>query len=263
MAATDNSNLLAVERQRIIRELLQREGAVRSVQLQELLNVSLMTVRADLRELEKAGECKLVWGGAVSITPPVEARDSLEQRRRFNSEAKARIGAQAAEFIEPGQTIIVDSGSTALELVNHIPPALNSLRIITPSLKIASATARYPQFEVIVPGGTVRSLTLSLVGPQTTIGLEFVNADLTFLSASAFSLQHGITTSDAQDAYVKKAMIRQGQRVILLADSSKFGRANPMNIGALDDIDLLITDDALPDEAAEAIAARGVEVIRV
>lgn len=262
MAATDNSNLLAVERQRIIRELLQREGAVRSVQLQELLNVSLMTVRADLRELEKAGECKLVWGGAVSSAPLPEPRDRLEQRSRFNSEAKARIGLQAAEFIEPGQTIIVDSGSTTLELINHIPPTLDSLRIFTPSLNIAIATARCPQFEVIVPGGTLRNLTLSLVGPQTIDGLELVNADLTFLSASAFSLDHGITTSDAQDVYVKKAMIRQGQRVILLADSSKFGRVNPMNIGALSDIDLLITDDALADGDAKAIRAQGVEVIR-
>ncbi len=262
MAATDNSNLLAVERQRIIRELLQREGAVRSVQLQELLNVSLMTVRADLRELEKAGECKLVWGGAVSVTPLAETRANLEYRSRFNSEAKARIGAQAAEFIEPGQTIIVDAGSTTLELINHIPPTLDSLRIITPSLNIAIATTRCPQFEVIVPGGTIRSLTLSLVGPQTIDGLELVNADLTFLSASAFSLEHGITTSDAQEVYVKQAMIRQGQRVILLADSTKFGRVNPMNIGALDAIDLLITDDALADDAAKAITARGVEVIR-
>ncbi len=263
MTATDNSNLLAVERQRIIRELLQREGAVRSVQLQELLNVSLMTIRADLRELEKAGECKLVWGGAVGVTPPAEARAGLEQRSRFNSEAKARIGAQAAEFIEPGQTIIVDSGSTTLELINQIPPTLNSLRIITPSLNIAVATTRCPQFEVIVPGGTIRNLTLSLVGPQTIDGLELINADLTFLSASAFSLDHGITTSDAQEMYVKKAMIRQGQRVILLADSSKFGRVNPMNIGALGDIDLLITDDALNDDDAQAIRAQGVEVIRV
>ncbi len=116
---------------------------------------------------------------------------------------------------------------------------------------------------MIVPGGTIRSLTLSLVGPQTINGLELVNADLTFLSASAFSLQHGITTSDAQDVYVKKAMIQQGQRVILLADSSKFGRVNPMNVGALDEIDLLITDDALDDGAVDAITALGVEVIRV
>ncbi len=263
MTTVDNSNLLAVERRRIVRELLQREGAVRSIQLQELLNVSLMTVRADLRELEKAGECKLVWGGAVSVTPLSEARDGMVQRSRFNSEAKARIGAKAAEFVEAGQTIIVDAGTTALELIHHIPTTLDSLRIVTPSLNIAVATTRCPQFEVIVPGGTIRPLTLSLVGPQTIIDLELINADLTFLSASAFSLEHGVTTSDAQDVYVKKAMIRQGQRVILLADSSKFGRVNPMNVGALGDIDLLISDENLSDTVTDAITALGVEVIRV
>lgn len=259
----DNSNLLPIERQRIIRDLLQREGAVRSAQLQELLDVSLMTIRADLRELEKAGDCILVWGGAVSLAPVAEQRGGMEQRSRFNSEEKVRIGEKAASLVEPGQTIFVDAGTTTVELVHHLPPTLDSLRIVTPALHIAIAAARFPQVEVVVPGGSMRNLTRSLVGPQTVKGLELYNADYTFLSASAFSDTKGITTSDTQDVHVKKTMIQQGERVILMADSSKFRRVNPVNVAPLGDIDALITDTGLDDSAADTISALGVEVFRV
>lgn len=263
MSESIESNLLAVERQRIIREILQRDGVVRSTELHELLNVSMVTVRSDLRELEKLGECKLIWGGAVSASPAIQAETQLTQRSRHNSEEKKRIGARAAELVEPGQTIIVDAGTTTVELIHHLPPSLDYLRVITPALNVASAAAHYPQFELVMPGGVLRNLTRSLIGSEAAQGIEKYNADWTFLSSSSFALNTGITVSNIHEVQVKRAMVRQGQRVVLLADSSKFGRNAAMNVVDLSAIGLIITDTRMSDSAVTLIQNLGVEVWRV
>jgi len=152
---TNTTPPLAAERQQIILEILEQESAVRTSDLCELLKVSVVTVRSDLRDIEKAGLCQVVWGGAVAKTPPTES-PKLEQRSKINSESKQRIGAAAAELIEVGQTIILDAGSTTVEIVNHLPRELDYLRVITPALNVAMATIQYPYIELVMPGGVLR-----------------------------------------------------------------------------------------------------------
>lgn len=260
---TSGNALLAVERQRNISKILEREGVVRTAELCELLGVSAVTVRSDLRDLESAGVCELIWGGAVSRTPPTEAETQVEQRSTLNQSAKQRIGAKAASLVQSGQTIILDAGTTTVELIHHLPPDLDYLRVITPALNVAIATATYPYIELIMPGGVLRNLTHSLIGPQTLQSLQMFNADLAFIASGGFSLDHGVTTSNIMEVEVKRAIVRQAASVILLADSSKFGQVLSLNVTPLSGLDTIISDSLLSDADAAAIESQGVEVMRV
>ncbi len=254
---------LAVERQRIILDMLRREGVVRNAELKELLNVSVVTIRSDLRELEKAGECKIIWGGAVSSRPAVEVEALLTERSHLHVDEKQRIGERACDFIQTGQTIFLDAGSTTVEVVRHLPQNLEYLRIVTPALNIAVAATQNPDIELVMPGGVLRNLTRSLIGPQTARTLEMFNADWLFLATGGFSVQAGVTTGNLMEVEVKRTMVRRASQLCLLADSSKYGRISSLTVTPLDQIDILITDTGLSDEHAHAIEACGVEVIRV
>lgn len=260
--ANDNA-LLAVERQQRILEILQREGAVRTAELTELLNVSSVTIRSDLRELEKNGDCEIIWGGAVSKVPPSDAETLLNQRTQLHREAKQRIGKKATSFIELGQTIFVDAGTTTVEIINHLPDHLDYLRVVTPALNVAVAATYHPYIELVMPGGVLRNLTRSLVGVQTIRSLEMFNADIVFIASGGFDLQHGITTGNILEVEVKRTMVKNSKKVILTADGSKFGRALSLNVAPITDIDVLITDEQLSEKDAQALQALGVEVLRV
>jgi DeoR/GlpR family transcriptional regulator of sugar metabolism len=222
-----------------------------------------VTIRADLKELEKSGECEIIWGGAVSARPSTERESLLEERSQIHADEKRRIGARAVDFIQTGQTIFVDAGSTTVEMVRHLPKDLEYLRIITPALNVAVAATHYPDIELVMPGGVLRNLTRSLVGPQTARAMDMFNASWLFLATGGFSVDAGVTTGNILEVEVKKSMARRAERCCVLADSSKFGRAMSLVVLPLEQIDLLITDAGLSDEHAQAIEARGVEVIRV
>ncbi|MEL7236103.1 MAG: DeoR/GlpR family DNA-binding transcription regulator, partial [Chloroflexota bacterium] len=217
---SDDSAPLAIERQRIILDILRREGVVRNAELREMLNVSLVTIRSDLRELEKLGECEVIWGGAVSTQPPREEESLLAERSQLHQAEKQRIGARAVEFIEPGQTIFLDAGSTTVEVARQLPAHIEYLRVMTPALNVAAAVAYHPNAELVMPGGILRNLTRSLVGPQTLRGIEQFNADIVFLASGGYSVSHGITTSNILELDVKRTMVKYAKMRVLVADSS-------------------------------------------
>ncbi len=258
------SGLLAVERQRIILEILEREGVVRNNELKDLLSVSTATIRSDLRELEKAGVCEIVWGGAVSKRFPVGDYGSrLQERSKLHPEAKRRIGARAAQLVEVGQTIIVDAGTTTVELVHHLSRDLEYLRIVTPALNVAAAAAQFPNVELFMTGGVLRHLTRSLIGPQVLRALELFNADWVFLASGGFSIEHGVTTSNMLEVEVKRTMVQRAARVALMADSSKFGQVRSLTVIPMSEVNVLITDTNLGDKETAALEELGVQVLRV
>ena len=264
MAMQEEGTFLAVERQQIIREILEREGVVRNAELKQILQVSTVTIRADLRELESVGLCEVIWGGAVYKQPVIEAEPLLLTRRsKLNQDEKRRIGARAAQLIESGQTLIVDAGSTTVELVRQLPRDLDYLRIVTPALNIAAEAMLFPQVELVMTGGVLRNLTYSLIGPQVIHSLEMFNADWAFLASGGFTPDQGVTTSNVLEAELKKTIIARAQRVALLADHTKFGNALSLTVARLDEIDVLITDTGMSKENVLQIRSAGVEVILV
>lgn len=261
---SEDSNLLAVERQRLIRDILEREGVVRNTELKQLLQVSTVTIRSDLRELESAGICQIIWGGAVYIKPIVNQEiPHIAVRSHINPAAKQRIGARAAQMIEVGQTIIVDAGTTTVEMIRQLSRELDYLRIVTPALNVADAATQFPQVELVMTGGILRNLTHSLIGPQVMRSLEMFNADWAFIASGGYSPEHGITTGNMLEVEVKRTMIQRANRVALLADSSKCGTVMSLNVAPMQEIDILITDTELSDSHVEAFTRMGVEVLRV
>ena len=258
----DQKPRLAVERQRMILDILDRQGVIRNTDLQRLLNVSLVTIRADLRELQNQGALEIVHGGAVARRPD-DNELLLDERTRQNTDKKRRIGARAARMVKSEQTIIVDAGSTTIELVNCLPPDLDELKIVTHGLNIAVAAARLPYVEVVVPGGIVRPLTLAIVGPQVLSFLEMINADCVFLATNGFSPEYGITTANMLEVEVKRKIVQRAEQVVLLADSSKFGKRQSLTVLPMDRIHMVITDSDLSDANTQRLEALGIKVIRV
>jgi len=254
---------LAAERKRIIREILGREGVVRSAELKELLHASIVTIRSDLQELERAGVCELVWGGAVSKRPSPEREAFLTERSKIHADIKQRIGKRAAQLVRSGQTIVIDAGSTTIELVDHLPRNLEYLQVVTPALNVAAAAAQFPNVELIMPGGVLRNLTLSLVGPSVIRALEMVNADIAFLASGGFSIEYGVTTSNLLDVEVKRAIAHCGAKIVLMADSTKFGVVRSLTVVPMNAVDILITDDRLDAQDAQALEKLNIEVQRV
>ncbi len=260
----EENPLLAIERQRLIQQMLEREGVVRTAELKQILQVSSVTIRADLRELEGAGICQMIWGGAVYIKPIVNHDPaSIAERSNLNLEAKRRIGMRAAQLLEVGQTVIMDAGTTTIEMIRSLSHDLDYLRIVTPALNIAAAATQFPQVELVVTGGILRNLTHSLIGPQAIQSLNTFNADWAFIASGGYSPEHGVTTGNILEVEVKQTMIKRAARVVLLADSSKCGAMLSLNVAPMSDIDMLITDANLSEIYVEAFTQQGVEVVRV
>jgi DeoR/GlpR family transcriptional regulator of sugar metabolism len=244
--------------------MLEREGVVRTAELKQILQVSTVTIRADLRELESAGICQMIWGGAVYIKPIVNPDPaSIAERSNLNLEAKRRIGMRAAQLLEVGQTIILDAGTTTIEMIRSLSHELDYLRVVTPALNVAAAATQFPQVELVVTGGILRNLTHSLIGPQVIQSLNTFNADWAFIASGGYSPERGVTTGNILEVEVKQTIIRRATRVVLLADSSKCGTVLSLNVAPMSDVNMLISDTDLSDAYVDAFTQQGVEVIRV
>lgn len=246
-------------RHREILESLRQHGQVSANGLADQLGVTHETVRKDLVYLQEQGLLRRVHGGAV----PVEsvAYEPFVGLRTAHSEEKRRIALAARRFIPETGAVLVDSGSTTGALADVFPRSPNVLAI-TNSLPIALSMLGKAG-TVATLGGRVRPETQATVDEWALRHLGSIRADVAFLGANAFSIEHGLATPDQSEAAVKAGFLRSARLRVLLADHSKSGRESVFNYAALDDIDVLVTDDGLAQRAAEELEeACGVAVIR-
>lgn len=223
-----------------IRESIKNSGSVLVNELASELSVSEMTIRRDLSELENEGFLKRTHGGAVrevsrSYEPP------FTQRKSINFEAKEAIGKKAATYVDEGDTIAVDSGTTALEFARHLQTFRN-LTIVTPSLHIAAMFLSNPGVETILAGGVVRKTEGSLVGEITRKTFENLYFDKFFMSTAALSTEAGFTEYILEDAEIKKLIISHSKQTIALMAAGKLGRTAFSQVCGLKEIGILITD---------------------
>jgi DeoR family fructose operon transcriptional repressor len=247
----------AFERKRRIMELLDRKESVEVVELTKLFSISKVTARNDLDDLEAKGLLVRTHGGAV----PAEKRDFVRlvsNTLNENSDRKRRICEAAARMVEPGQNIIIDSGSTTV----HLAPLLaeRPITVITNSVLIVQDLMGAEQVQLIVAGGLLRRPSMALMGVHARHSFEEVRADLLFLGASGVTVDQGITCNNIIEADTKKAMIRSVTKVCLLVDSTKFGKVSLAKICDWDSIDIIITD-AIDAETRSRLEAHGVQVL--
>ncbi|MDM4767669.1 DeoR family transcriptional regulator [Pelomonas sp. SE-A7] len=247
------------QRREQILDLLVTQGSVQVSDLVPKLGVSAVTIRTDLSALENQGLVTRSYGGATLVrTPPPE--QSIRQKDTLNTGLKEHIGAAAARLVEPGDNIIIDSGTTTLHMARHLQ-GLDRVTVMTNGLNIAWELADTPGVELMLTGGLLRKQSLSVQGAQAEACLNVYNFDKLFLGVDGFDLQFGVTTHHEAEASLNHRMVERAKKVIVLTDASKFGRVSLHRIVLLDRVHAVITDAGISPEYREGLQRLGIEVI--
>lgn len=247
--------MLAAQRRQLILQAVRTGSAAGVVELAQQFEVSEMTVRRDLAALAGEGKLTRVHGGAVRQRgePPFAeiAVERLEQKRR--------IGAAAAALVQDGQTIMIDIGTTTLELARHLRE--RRLTVITSNLAVLEELLPCEEIELVSLGGVVRRNYRSLVGVLAEDALRQLSADLSFIGASGITNDLSVMDTTMVEVPIKRGMIAGGERVVLLADAQKFAMGGVVRICGADELDAVVTDAFPHEPQLERLQQAGVEVI--
>lgn len=246
------------ERQSLILDLLMQQDSLLVTDLSEQLNVSSVTIRKDLTELEKKKKLYRNHGKAILIDPYSENKNVSEKERLYVEE-KRLIGAAAAQLITPRDSILIASGTTVHALARNIHTS-DKLTVITASLEVARILANDHNIDIIELGGILRHSSLSVVGKYAESALSDFSCSKLFIGVDGIALDFGITTTDMMEASLNRVMIQTAQKTIVLADSSKFGRHGFSKIVDTKDVDHIITDSHISPSTAHAIEEMGIEL---
>ncbi|EPF7464554.1 DeoR/GlpR transcriptional regulator [Serratia marcescens] len=247
------------KRRELIIDQLCREGSVRVEQLSQQFSVSSVTIRSDLRQLEKNGCAVRAYGGAM-LNKQFAFDRPLQDKGRINRDVKHAIACAAAALIEDGDAVILDSGSTTSQMAPQLT-GKKDLVVMTNALNIAFELANNEQIDLMVVGGSVRRKAWSLYGPAAEQQLRQYRFDKLFLGVDGFDLAGGITTPDPGEAQLNRVMCEVAREVIAIADASKFGRTSFCMIREIGQIHRLVTDSRIPEHYLQALHHLGIDVI--
>jgi DeoR/GlpR family transcriptional regulator of sugar metabolism len=265
--------MLAEERRSRIQDLLTLKSTVTISELAEAYGTSEMTIRRDLDELEARGVCQRIHGGAMSLRI-LEYRNNINYpdfslREQVQVGEKIAIGRAAAALVSPGDTIVVDSGTTAAYMAHALRSHPGSLTVISNSLRVLEQLYDITRILLISPGGTlsVESVgpggDLSFVGPVTVAALRSFRPNKAFITASGITQADGISNLSLFQAEIKRTMIDIAVESILITDHTKFGHASGFIVAGVTSFSRIITDTLAPDGDVEALRALGIEVTLV
>ncbi len=250
-----------IDRRQKILEILYLQSQVKVNDLSKIFNVSEVTIRNDLSQLEAKRMLIKTRGGALKSTN-VGLDPNLEIKKNQNLKEKQLIGIAASKLINDGDTIILDSGTTTVEVAKNLQ-RFNDLTIITNALNIVNELIQYPNFKVIIPGGILRRKSLSLIGHSAETTLRNYYCDKIIMGIDGIDVKYGITTPNIEEANLNKTMIEISRELIVVADSSKFGRRSLAFISKIDRIKTLVTDKKISDIDLKKLKEAGVHVIVV
>jgi DeoR/GlpR family transcriptional regulator of sugar metabolism len=242
--------MLTPQRRALMLERLARDGRLLSAALAAEFAVSEDTVRRDLRDLAAEGRLVRVHGGALPASP---THRPLADRRALQGEAKRRLAAAAAPLIRPGMVVILDGGTTHLALVEALPRDL-ACTVVTHAPGIAAALEGWPGVEVVVIGGRLFRHSMVACGPTAAEGFARLRADLCLLGVTGVQAETGLTTGDAEEAAIKRAMAAAAAETVVLATPDKLGAASPWGILPLDALGLLVSVAGRPAWLPAAVA---------
>jgi DeoR/GlpR family transcriptional regulator of sugar metabolism len=250
--------MLASLRREKIAELITEDGSAKVVDLARIFKVTEATIRQDLEKLEHEGLLVREHGGAYIKNFVDLMSDSLE--RRPNIDKKEAIARKCMEFINNGDSIILDSGSTTTEIAKKIK-GKRSLNVITNALNIALILGGEPGIELNVTGGEFKPPTVSVTGQKSADFFTGLNVDKLFLATAGISLKSGLTYPSLSDLVVKKAMIEAAETTYLVADSTKMGKTAFASLGALSLIDYIITDSEIDSKYVNLFKENDIKLI--
>jgi DeoR family transcriptional regulator, aga operon transcriptional repressor len=257
------SPLLVDERRREIVKILRKDGRLSVEDLVRRFKVSAVTIRTDLSQLAEHGILVRSYGGAIAPQEPHE-EFPLNVKRTINHAEKVRIGRAAAQLIQSGQTVILDSGTTSAEVARAMKRKdLRNLTVITHALNIAQEFIDAPQISVIMIGGVMRHVSGSFVGPQAERMIRELHADHLFLGVDGLDPDFGPSTPDLLEAQINQLMMQASQQVTVIADASKIGRRSLSVISDITHLQRVITDNRIGTEVIARLRQKGVEVLVV
>ena len=251
--------------QKILQELL-RDGRVSVEYLSKRLKISPATVRRELIELERTGLLRRTHGGAIRIEPmlyePFRHVSSFGAQEQQHAAEKRRIGLAAAEIVQDGDIIAIGAGTTTTQVARSIRHR-KGITVVTNAVNIAMELSHQVNLKVIVSGGTMSADWFALTGPVAIAAIGEMFVDRVFIGVDGIHPEHGLTTNYPDQASVHRAMMRQARQRIVVADHSKIGDIGTALIGAVSDVNLLITDKGISPKLAAQFAAKKIEIRKV
>ncbi|MFI8946674.1 DeoR/GlpR family DNA-binding transcription regulator [Streptomyces sp. NPDC053750] len=249
--------MLAAERRDHLLDLLAREGKIVAKDVAADLGISEDSVRRDLRDLAAEGLCQRVYGGALPVSPAVA---DYAARKAVTPDGKQRVAAAAAALVRPGGALILDGGTTALAVARTLPRDL-ACTVITHSPTVAAALLKHPQAEIFLLGGRIFKHSAVACGAAAVEAAQNISADLCLLGVTGVHPDAGLTTGDAEEAAMKRALAARAADTYILASSEKIGTASGFRVLPWEEISGLITDVDPHHPVVELLSARGVEVL--
>ncbi|WP_328315674.1 DeoR/GlpR family DNA-binding transcription regulator [Streptomyces sp. NBC_00388] len=249
--------MLAAERRAHLLGLLAREGKIVAKDVAAGLGISEDSVRRDLRDLAAEGLCQRVYGGALPLSPAVA---DYAARQGVAPDGKQRVASVAAGLVRPGSALILDGGTTALAVARALPEDL-ACTVITHSPTIAAALLDHPQAELFLLGGRIFKHSAVACGAAAVEAAQNVTADLCLLGVTGVHPEAGLTTGDAEEAAMKRALAARAAETYILASSEKIGTASRFRVLPWEKVSGLITDTDTHDAVVEQLRALGVEVM--
>ena len=263
-ASAPTRRLLVEERRRMIVEYVEKQGRATVEELAKRFSTSTVTIRNDLEALARLSAIARSHGGALPTTAPNAHDTPLNIKETRHHAQKLRIGQAAARLIQDGETVILDSGSTTVEIARQIrQQKFESLTVITNALNIALELSGLPNIRVMMLGGLLRETSYSLVGPDAEQALAKLSADKLFLGVDGLDPVVGVTTPDPLEASLNALMIRVSRETIAVFDASKLGQRSLSVITPVQQLHRAITDNSAEPKLVEALRGAGVDVMLV
>ncbi len=239
--------MLVSQRIKEIEKILNERGSVVIAALSKQFNVSEETIRRDLDKLEKNNILKRVRGGAF-LQSESDKQVPLEIREQIYLTEKHMIAEKCIDFIEDGDTVMIDSSTTAVCVAQEIEKNGKKVTVITNSIKVVEVFQESKWVKVICIGGGLRKRTRSFIGNQALSQLENLRANKSIVSCTAINKKFGVTDDSEREAEIRKMMIKNSETIILVADRTKFNELESHLICELKDINIVVTDEKLPDD---------------
>ncbi|GEN78351.1 DeoR/GlpR family DNA-binding transcription regulator [Actinotalea fermentans] len=252
--------MLASQRQALIRDMVRAHGSVRVTDLVRELDVSAMTIRRDLDHLAQEGTVQKVHGGATLPGRSTTDEPGFESKLVRDLAEKEAIAALAATLVRPGSAIGLSAGTTTWTLAHRLL-GVDGITVVTNSVRVAEVFDGQPGERTVVLTGGVRTPSDALVGPVAVGSLRHINLDVVFLGTHGMDAHRGFTSPNLLEADMNRSLVASAQRVAVVADHSKWGLVGMGTFAALEDVDVLVTDDGLPAAALESLEAAVDEVL--
>lgn len=251
--------MLPKERLEIIKEIALKEKKVYVSRLSEKFDVTEETIRRDLEKLEAQGIVTRSYGGAILNAEKTNEDIPFYKRSKTNIESKQYIASKAVEFIKDGSTIVADCSSTVLETLKLIKNR-KDVTVISNSVELLQELSQ-SELNIISTGGGLKSRSLSLQGPITQNTIKKYNVDIALVSCKGMDMEKGILDSNEAEAEIKRSMIKQSNKVILLVDHTKFDRKSFVKLFDYENIEYVITDTEPKEEWVNLLRSYNIEVI--